>query len=305
MLGADENSTEQNNSIHSYRTSMNVSSPLFGVETNAKSVESVNKPKVIVALDWENIFLSYKDDNQSQFGWDEICQLDDLLHQKYDVVDKSAYVDSSTCKSSRSILDSFRYNVVNVPSRYKESKDGNEILIKNAVDVEMALDVYDNVLTSQDIRGIVLLTGDGDFIPIIKRIKRNGIDVIVYSFKGHTSRMLDKFATEIYYLDEIYSQSNQFENDLIEKSIQEEINIDLMDLIGSEENNNILISKVLGYLYEKLGFKSLEDFGVNKASKLIKRYPIMMSNLKILKDRVFVLDEQHLTNFKQGGEALC
>ncbi len=58
---------------------------------------------------------------------------------------------------------------------------------KGDFDVELAMDVLDCL---QKFDTAVLLSGDSDFAPVVKRMKENNKRVIVMSAKGHISREL-------------------------------------------------------------------------------------------------------------------
>lgn len=60
---------------------------------------------------------------------------------------------------------------------------------KGDFDVELAMDVLDHL---QDFTTAVLLSGDSDFAPIVKRMKESNKKVIVMSAKHHISRELIK-----------------------------------------------------------------------------------------------------------------
>jgi len=58
---------------------------------------------------------------------------------------------------------------------------------KGDFDVELSMDALDNL---QNFDTMVLLSGDSDFAPIIKRMKENNKQVIVMSAKHHISKEL-------------------------------------------------------------------------------------------------------------------
>ena len=62
---------------------------------------------------------------------------------------------------------------------------------KGDFDVELAIDILDNIL---EFDTAVLLSGDSDFAPIIKRVKEKNKKIIVVSSKYHISRELIQLA---------------------------------------------------------------------------------------------------------------
>ncbi len=49
---------------------------------------------------------------------------------------------------------------------------------------------------------IVLVSGDGDYVPLVEHMKARGVRVEVYSFKSNTAQELVVAATEYYLMDE-------------------------------------------------------------------------------------------------------
>jgi uncharacterized LabA/DUF88 family protein len=62
---------------------------------------------------------------------------------------------------------------------------------KGDFDVELAMDALDYI---QKFETMVLLSGDSDFSPVIKRMKENSKRIIVMSAKNHISRELIKLS---------------------------------------------------------------------------------------------------------------
>lgn len=268
-------------------------------------VEILGRPKVCVAVDWENIFLSYRESCDSWFGWDEMRWLDAYLHEHYDVLGKTAYLDSSTSNGSKDFLDSFGYAIVNVPSRIRESEWSQELFIKNAVDVELALDVYDDVLETTGLSTVILLSGDGDFLPLVKRIKKRGVDVFVFACRGHLSKRLAKFAGRVFYLENLIPEPKLSTEMVVESVVQEEINTQLLETIHTGDDSSIPLSNALKHIYKRLELRTLNDLGVRKARDLVKRYPAMFRGLRIEKDRIYEFNATLFSYLTQEGEVPC
>lgn len=58
---------------------------------------------------------------------------------------------------------------------------------KGNSDVELTMDVLDNL---DELETVVLLSGDSDFAPLLKKVKKHGKRVIVMSTKDHVAREL-------------------------------------------------------------------------------------------------------------------
>lgn len=68
-----------------------------------------------------------------------------------------------------------------VPSADVRVREQGNTAKKPDVDVLLAVEAMYYTLTMPDIRNIVLFSGDGDFIPLVRRIKDQGIQVTVVS----------------------------------------------------------------------------------------------------------------------------
>lgn len=64
---------------------------------------------------------------------------------------------------------------------------------KGDFDVELAIDALDHL---QEYDTAILLSGDGDFAPIVKRMKEHNKIVVVMSAKHHISRELIQLASK-------------------------------------------------------------------------------------------------------------
>ncbi len=72
---------------------------------------------------------------------------------------------------------------------------------KNSGDLEMSLDCMQILLTRDDVDRFVLVTGDRDFIPIVRRIIEAGKQVRIASFRSSTSADLVEIAGRRNYID--------------------------------------------------------------------------------------------------------
>jgi len=83
-------------------------------------------------------------------------------------------------------------------------------------DVEIAMDIIKIAhQTKPDI--IILASGDSDFIPIIKELRKMGIRVEVASFKEITSHKVASVASGFIDLEYFFQENSEPENDLVEE----------------------------------------------------------------------------------------
>lgn len=74
---------------------------------------------------------------------------------------------------------------------------------KGDFDVELAMDVLDHL---KEFKTAILLSGDSDFAPIVRRMKENNKKVVVMSAKGHISRELIQLSDKYINLKKLRSK---------------------------------------------------------------------------------------------------
>lgn len=74
---------------------------------------------------------------------------------------------------------------------------------KSNVDVDLAVDVLSDGF---NFKNLVLCSGDGDFLPLVKRLQQKGVRVIVLNLPGQTNNILRKLADEYISLSDIASE---------------------------------------------------------------------------------------------------
>lgn len=63
---------------------------------------------------------------------------------------------------------------------------------KDLVDFEITIDIMETVLTRADVQRIVLVAGDGDYVPLIARAQQLGKTVLVLAVEATLSRELSQ-----------------------------------------------------------------------------------------------------------------
>jgi len=81
--------------------------------------------------------------------------------------------------------------------------DGKYIYKQKGVDTFLIMDLMDMPLENSKIKTVILIASDSDFVPVIERLKKLGIDVILYTYfernrksKFSTSNQLLKVVTK-------------------------------------------------------------------------------------------------------------
>jgi uncharacterized LabA/DUF88 family protein len=94
-------------------------------------------------------------------------------------------------------LEAQRYEVVELPILRRH--DSNKFKTVGD-DVKITVDMIGEVKTGDD---VILISGDGDFIPAVEEIQRRGVKVTIVAKKSMLSEQLSQIADEVIYLDDI------------------------------------------------------------------------------------------------------
>ncbi len=62
------------------------------------------------------------------------------------------------------------------------NKQGKEEFSQKGIDALIILDLYDTKEIHPDIRKIILIASDSDFVPVIERMKQKGFEIIIYTY---------------------------------------------------------------------------------------------------------------------------
>ena len=69
----------------------------------------------------------------------------------------------------------------------------------------------------------ILVTGDGDFVPLVEKLRNDGVRVEIASFRDTTSNELYQCADQVHHLDErVLLSGNQFQADSSDEYEEEE-----------------------------------------------------------------------------------
>lgn len=165
-------------------------------------------------------------------------------------------------------------------------------LRRNAADTELMLEVQEILLarpTSVDI--FLLFTGDGDFLPIIRRIRAWGKDVKIIGLKNKTHHLLLPYSEGF---DVFCSLLQNFSSKYNPQEDQKEAIRCLAEL--QEKLSYVGSTRARVYLSEKLGrtmaeVKELVRYLLLERLLLEKEYPD--PNLMIKKTKIYLLNLEH------------
>jgi uncharacterized LabA/DUF88 family protein len=147
--------------------------------------------KIVLFVDIQNIYYTVKESYQRFFNYQALW---DELSAQYLIVSANAYaIDSGNPKQQafQQTLRNMGFNIFLKP--YIQRSDGSA---KGDWDVGIAIDMMD-AAASAEADMLVLLSGDGDFDLLLRRIKSNsGLDTMVYGVPQLTATsLIDAAAT--------------------------------------------------------------------------------------------------------------
>ena len=150
------------------------------------------EPLIAVFVDYENLALGARDSKWRTFEIDLILK---RLLEKGRIVYKRAYCDWSQYRSDVRDFHARGIELVDIP-RSKMSG-------KNSADIRMVVDALDLCYSKEHIEIFALLTGDGDFSPLVSKLKENHKRVIGCGVKNSTSNLLMGSCDEFLYYDDL------------------------------------------------------------------------------------------------------
>lgn len=97
---------------------------------------------------------------------------------------------------------------------------------KNGADILLSIDIVDYMSMLPNIDTIIIVSGDGDFIPVAKRVRRQGLSVIGIGVRATTNAFFIKTCNEFKFYDNLVkpapnTKSASAENEIDEKDLEE------------------------------------------------------------------------------------
>ena len=155
--------------------------------------------KIAVFVDVQNIYYTVKDTFNCHFNyrelWRQLSTVGEICIANAYAIDKN----DSQQQAFQNVLKTIGFNVKLKP--YIQRSDGSA---KGDWDVGIAIDIMDAASSSDHkIDMIVLLSGDGDFDLLLKRVSRNSeINTLVYGVNKLTAASLVEAADQFKPIDE-------------------------------------------------------------------------------------------------------
>jgi uncharacterized protein (TIGR00288 family) len=168
---------------------------------------------VAVFFDYENIVFSLKNLTGKKVNFDLLM----AKCQEYGrVVIANAYADWGNYGILVAPIKSAGFDPVHVTTFAYSPKNGKKTT-KNAVDIHMAIDAIDVLHLQSQIQQFILITGDKDFVPVAKMLRKYGKKVIAFGVEGTTSAHMQSAVDEFGYYSDLEKSGwkNQNVNDVL------------------------------------------------------------------------------------------
>lgn len=150
--------------------------------------------RVGVFVDMQNIYHSAKHLYNSRINFVELLK---LAVQDRQVVRAMAYVVKSDTEEERTFFDALEKSGLELKMKDLQVFAGGQK--KADWDVGLAVDV---ISMAKQLDAVVLVTGDGDFVPLVEYLQHNGLIVEAVSFGRSTSLKLKEAVNNFTDLDE-------------------------------------------------------------------------------------------------------
>ncbi len=150
--------------------------------------------RVAVLIDVQNLYHSAKHLYKSRVDFKQVLNLG---VSKRTLIRSFAYVISTKSGEEKSFFDAL--TSLGIETRIKDLQEYQGGFKKGDWDVGMVIDA---IRLSNNIDAIVLVTGDGDFVPLVEYLQNKGIRVEVAAFKRSSSSRLIEAADEFMNLED-------------------------------------------------------------------------------------------------------
>jgi uncharacterized LabA/DUF88 family protein len=144
--------------------------------------------RAAVYIDGANLFFT-----QRHLGWQiDFSRLMAFFLSGYASVEANYYVPASEPVSAENaafsrVLTAHGYRIISKPVKKIVNKETGVVIMKGNLDVELVVDALSG---ADQYDTFILFSGDSDFMPLLRALKKKGKEVMVYSTQGLSAREL-------------------------------------------------------------------------------------------------------------------
>lgn len=171
-------------------------------------VNEFNDEGIGVFIDYEYVFITLERLYGVPMDLEVVIEgIHGKTKQSGKIILERAYAPWSNFVEGLAQLSKWRVETVNISSKQVDKTDVKTgqrcAVLQNNADIYIAWDIAQLIYTNQNISKYALVTGDGDFVEIVKRAQQNGKRVIVMGFERNTSDFLRTQADQFVSLDDL------------------------------------------------------------------------------------------------------
>ena len=149
-----------------------------------------------IFCDFENIALGVRDFSDERFNMKLVLE---RLLLKGNIVVKKAYSDWDRYQSFKASMHEAAFELIEIPHVRQSGK--------NSADIRMVVDALDLCYTKSHVNTFVILSGDSDFSPLVRKLRENAKTVIGIGVKNSSSDLFIKNCDEFIYYDDLVRKS--------------------------------------------------------------------------------------------------
>ncbi|MBU7586708.1 MAG: NYN domain-containing protein [Nostoc sp. TH1S01] len=166
----------------------------------------INEKQPLVSFYW--------DYQNALLALDKAKLLLEFAYSVGNVINKNVYYNSQ--KKDQSIL---KHEIENLGFHYLDVPCS----LKNSADNQLIADCLDDINNDQfNLDIVILVSGDGDFIKLVRNLQKLGKKVIILAQRGNVKQKLKELADEFYFIDDLsdfYQSQNHASQIKIESKI--------------------------------------------------------------------------------------
>jgi len=152
------------------------------------SIIKHKEQRVGVLIDVQNMYHSAKNLYQARVNFREILKTA-VAGRK--LIRAIAYVVTTETGEEKAFLEALEKSGIEIKSKKLQIFPGG--MKKADWDIGMAVDAFE---LSKKLDSIILVTGDGDFVPLVKHLKSQGQQVEIIAFSKSASKELQELADD-------------------------------------------------------------------------------------------------------------
>lgn len=229
--------------------------------------------QVAVFIDFENLVFGIQDPRVSNSEEEVDIEPIVRLAEEYGrVVQAHAYADWRNRVFNQYQMDLYKLGIDIVHVMGKKSGSG----FKNAVDIKMAVDTIETIFTFSDVDTFVIVSGDRDFIHVLKMLRRHGKHVVgispARSASEDLAQLTDRFIRYESLSNTYFEQETSSASETLEMRLRKLR--DALSDITTKRPEGVRGSELKGLLRRNISATFDEsDYGFSRFIDLVRAFP--------------------------------